>query len=261
MTKAASHQTPKVMEVKNLCKTFKNDAIENTVLKNISFDIAEGEFIAIMGQSGSGKSTLLYNISGMDTMTSGNVLIDGVDLSNKSKDELADLRLTTMGFIFQNNYLLKNLNLADNICLPGFKAKAQSDAAVREKADRLMKKLDIHGVRHHPINKVSGGQLQRAAVCRALINSPKIVFADEPTGALNSKSSQEVLGILNQLNKESVTILTVTHDPRVASATERIIYLKDGEIEAELKLGKFTDPTTQRQREEETLNWLVARGF
>lgn len=261
MMTMVNEQRLKVMEVKNLCKTFKNDAVENAVLKNISFDIAAGEFIAIMGQSGSGKSTLLYNISGMDTMTSGNVLIDGVDLSDKSKDELADLRLTTMGFIFQNNYLLKNLNLVDNICLPGFKAKTQSDGAVRERAEKLMKKLDIHSVGHHPIHKVSGGQLQRAAVCRALINNPKIVFADEPTGALNSKSSQEVLSILNQLNKESVTILTVTHDPRVAAATERIIYLKDGEIEAELKLGKFKDPSTQRQREEETLNWLVARGF
>lgn len=261
MTTAVSDQSTIVMEVKNLWKTFKNDAVENTVLKNISFNIAAGEFIAIMGQSGSGKSTLLYNISGMDTMTSGNVLIDGVDLSGKSQNELADLRLSTMGFIFQNNYLLKNLNLADNICLPGFKAKTTSDDAVREKADQLMKKLEIHGVRHHSIHQVSGGQLQRAAVCRALINNPKIIFADEPTGALNSKSSLEVLGILNQLNQESVTILAVTHDPRVASATERIIYLRDGEIEAELKLGKFTDPTTQRQREEKTLSWLVARGF
>lgn len=251
----------KVLEVKNLVKTFKNDTIENTVLKNINFDISEGEFIAIMGQSGSGKSTLLYNISGMDTMTSGHVLIDGVDLSNKHQDELADLRLSTMGFIFQNNHLLKNLNLHDNICLPGFKAKKTSDQAVREKADKLMLKLDIHDVKHHTINKVSGGQLQRAAVCRALINSPKIIFADEPTGALNSKASKEVLGILNQLNKENVTILTVTHDPRVAATTDRIIYLKDGEIEAELNLGKFSDPASQKQREEETLNWLVARGF
>ncbi len=251
----------KVLEVRNLVKTFKNDTIENTVLKNITFDISEGEFIAIMGQSGSGKSTLLYNISGMDTMTSGHVLIDGVDLSNKHQDELADLRLTTMGFIFQNNHLLKNLNLHDNICLPGFKAKKTSDQAVREKAHQLMVKLDIQDVKNHTINKVSGGQLQRAAVCRALINSPKIIFADEPTGALNSKASKEVLGILNQLNKENVTILTVTHDPRVAATTDRIIYLKDGEIEAELNLGKFSDPTTQKQREEETLNWLVARGF
>lgn len=251
----------KVLEVKNLVKTFKNETVENTVLKNITFDINEGEFIAIMGQSGSGKSTLLYNISGMDTMTSGHVLIDGVDLSDKHQDELADLRLSTMGFIFQNNHLLKNLNLHDNICLPGFKAKKTSDQAVREKADKLMLKLDIHDVKHHTINKVSGGQLQRAAVCRALINSPKIIFADEPTGALNSKASKEVLGILNQLNKENVTILTVTHDPRVAATTDRIIYLKDGEIEAELNLGKFSDPASQKQREEDTLNWLVARGF
>lgn len=251
----------KVLEVKDLVRTFTLDHMENTVIDHISFDIAAGEFVAIMGQSGSGKSTLLYNISGMDAMTSGQVLMNGIDLAHKSKDELAELRLTYMGFIFQNNYLLKNLSLIDNICLPGFKSKQLSVSQVRETAEQLMEKLGIHEVKDHPIHKVSGGQRQRAALCRALINKPKILFADEPTGALNSRTSKEVLALFNQLNQEQVTILTVTHDPHVASVTDRIIYLKDGRIEAELTLGKFTDPLTQRQREDETLAWLLEMGF
>lgn len=251
----------KVLEVKDLVRTFTLNHLENTVIDHISFDLSAGEFVAIMGQSGSGKSTLLYNISGMDTMTSGQVLIDGIDLSRKSKNELAALRLTYMGFIFQNNYLLKNLSLIDNICLPGFKSNQLSVSQVRQTAEQLMVKLGIYEVKDHPIHKVSGGQRQRAALCRALINKPKILFADEPTGALNSKTSKEVLALFNQLNQEQMTILTVTHDPHVAAVTDRIIYLKDGRIEAELKLGKFTDPLTQKQREDETLAWLLEMGF
>ena len=251
----------KVLKVVELVKTFKNNAIENNVLKNISFEIEQGEFTAIMGQSGSGKSTLLYNISGMDRMTSGHVFIDGVDLSGKSDNELADLRLHTMGFVFQNNHLLKNLNILDNICLPGFKANAHPRMDVVEKAEQWMDKLGILEVKAHDMNKVSGGQLQRAAICRALINSPKIIFADEPTGALNSKASDEVLGIFNQLNKEGTSILIVTHDPKVASLAERIIYMVDGVIGAELRLGKCTDETAKVQREEKVFNWLMERGF
>lgn len=252
---------PIALSVEQLTKTYQVDSVANTVLNKISFDIATGEFIAIMGQSGSGKSTLLYNISGMDQMSSGSVKIEGIDLANKSKDALAELRLNHMGFIFQNNYLLKNLSITDNICLPGFKAKKEKPEQVREKAERLMKQLNIYDVKDHPIHKVSGGQLQRAAICRALINEPKILFADEPTGALNSRSSQEVLQILNTLNQADMTILTVTHDPKVASVTDRIIYLKDGQIEAQLNLGKFTDPATQKDREDRTLNWLMQMGF
>lgn len=250
-----------VLQVDNVQKTFKNGDIENKVLKGVSFDVEDGEFIAVMGQSGSGKSTLLYTISGMDRMTAGNVLVNGSALGDKSDDELADFRLYTMGFIFQDNYLLKNLNLIDNICLPGFKAQRQTRQEVITNAENLMRELGIYDIKDRPINKVSGGQLQRAAICRSLINSPKILFADEPTGALNSRSSKEVLEILNGLNHKGMTILTVTHDPKVASVTDRIIYLSDGNIEAELQLGKFNDADTKRAREERTLNWLIERGF
>lgn len=250
-----------LIEVRNLIKTFENEAVNTTVLKGISFDMAEGEFVAIMGQSGSGKSTLLYNISGMDQMTSGQVSIDKVDLAGKTDEELAELRLTMMGFVFQNNYLLKNLNLFDNICLPGFKAKKDTVQEVEDRASQLMERLGIDDVKHSPIQQVSGGQLQRAAICRALINNPRILFADEPTGSLNSRNAEEVMRIFNQLNREGMSILTVTHDPKVASVTHRIIYLKDGQIEAQLKLGKFDEGDDLRQREEKTMNWLIERGF
>lgn len=250
-----------LLEVKNLSKAFTAGNITNHVLKDISFSVKKGEFIAVMGQSGSGKSTLLYNISGMDHLTDGQVYLDGVNIADKSDDELADIRLKTMGFIFQNNYLLKNLNIADNICLPGFKARLNSAEDVVQKSEDLMRKLGIIAVKSHAINKVSGGQLQRAAVSRALINNPQILFADEPTGALNSKASSEVVEILNQLNAEGMTILVVTHDAKVASATDRIIYLKDGNIEDQLMLGKYRDDQSRRQREEQTLNWLLAKGF
>lgn len=251
----------KLLEVKNIVKTFFNDGLENTVINNISFDVKAGEFIAIMGQSGSGKSTLLYSISGMEPITSGQVLLDGVDLSSMKSEELAQIRLKTMGFVFQNNYLLKNLNLFDNICLPGLKADLTSKDEVMKRADQLVKDLGIDGVKHHPIQKVSGGQLQRAAVARALINRPKIVFADEPTGALNTRNSQEVLSIFNNLNANGMTILVVTHDPKVASVTDRIIYLSDGHIGAELELGKRSDDLDKSSREERTLQWLMERGF
>lgn len=250
-----------VLEVQGLCKTFKMGDFENPVLKDISFKVKKGEFIAVMGQSGSGKSTLLYNISGMDRMTAGDVLIENVNLKDKSEDALATLRLNLMGFVFQNNYLLKNLTILDNICLPGFKAKGKNRDEVVKKAESLMKELGIEEVKNHAINKVSGGQLQRAAVCRALINDPKILFADEPTGALNSKSSKEVLTIINELNRKGTTVLTVTHDPQVASVTDRIIYLKDGKIDAELHLGKYAETKDLKSRHERTVNWLLERGF
>lgn len=250
-----------VLSVKNLVKTFKNGDVENKVLKNISFEIKEGEFIAIMGQSGSGKSTLLYSISGMDRPTSGEVMLCGESIASKTEDQLAQMRLMTMGFVFQNNYLLKNLSINDNICLPAYKAKKVSKGEIMENAEKLMEKLGIAEVKHHAIHKVSGGQLQRAAVCRALINGPEIVFADEPTGALNSKLSEELIDIFCKLNQEKVTLLTVTHDVKVASAASRIIYLKDGEIQAELEVGKLVDSSTLKSREQKVLTWLMEQGF
>lgn len=251
----------KVLEVKALSKTFEVGEHVNPVLADVSFEVSEGEFIAVMGQSGSGKSTLLYNISGMDRMTEGDVLIEGISLSDQTDEELSELRLNQMGFVFQNNYLLKNLNIIDNICLPGFKSNKKTRDEVIKKAEGLMKDLDIESIKYSAINNVSGGQLQRAAVCRALINDPAILFADEPTGALNSRSSKEVLEIITDLNRKGTTVLTVTHDPQVACLTDRIIYLKDGRIDEQLTLGKYDDINTLKERHERTLTWLMKKGF
>ncbi len=183
------------------------------ILQDISFDIKRGDFIAVMGPSGSGKSTLLYSVSGMDSISDGKVLFDGVSLSEMREEALAEFRLTKMGFVFQNAQMLKNLSVFDNIILPGLAAKKESADAIRRRAAELMKRMDIEGIEARDIREVSGGQLQRASICRAMINQPEILFLDEPTGALNSGATDQVLAILEDLNREGMTILTVTHNP------------------------------------------------
>lgn len=252
-----------ILEARNLCKDYEVTGEEQiSVLKNVDLQIKEGEFVAIMGQSGSGKSTLLYNISGMDRMTSGKVTFEGKDISNLNDNEMSKLRLTKMGFIFQHSHLLKNMTIRDNIILPAYKAAMKSRAAILKDTDVLMKKLGIDRVSNHDITKVSGGQLQRAAICRALINHPSILFCDEPTGALNSAASLEVMNILNAINQEGTTILLVTHDIKMATRADRVVFLTDGRIDAELVFGKYKQNGEDiKKREERLLAWLTKRGF
>lgn len=247
-----------ILEVKHLSKSY-SDA---QVLNDISFNITEGDFVAIMGPSGSGKSTLLYNISGMDRPTSGDVELYGEKITTLSDDQMSQVRLKQMGFIFQNSYLLKNLSIRDNIVLPGFKAESLSREEVNKNAEILMEKTGISEIANHDIKKVSGGQLQRAAICRALINKPDIVFGDEPTGALNSNTSREIMDIINDINTEGTTVILVTHDAKVASRASRIIYLIDGNIKTELNLGKYENVENKKSlREKTVLEWLEGQGF
>ena len=247
-----------VLEVKNLCKSFK----DTQVLSDINFKVEEGEFIAIMGQSGSGKSTLLHSISGMDRPTSGRVLLCGKDISKLNDEKMSEVRLKQVGFIFQQSYLLKNLSIRDNIVLPGFKAGTLSREQVNQNADALMTKTGIDSVAEHDIKKVSGGQLQRAAICRALINTPDILFGDEPTGALNSSTTKEVMDIINKINNEGATIIIVTHDAKVASRVSRVIFLMDGNIHDELTLGKYeVDEANKLNREKRLSEWLEGLRF
>lgn len=247
-----------ILEVKNLCKSFE----DTQVLNDINFKVNEGEFIAIMGQSGSGKSTLLYSISGMNGLTSGSVLLCGKDISKLQDEEISKVRLKQMGFVFQHSYLLKNLSIRDNIVLPGFKAGTLSREQVNQNADALMKKTGITNVASHDIKKVSGGQLQRAAICRALINKPDILFGDEPTGALNSSTTSEVMDIINNVNSEGTTVIIVTHDAKVAARASRVIYLTDGNIHDELSLGKYEgDEKSKSSREKKLSDWLEKQGF
>jgi putative ABC transport system ATP-binding protein len=249
----------KVIETKDLCKTYIVDKRQINVLKNINLEVDEGEMVAIMGPSGSGKSTLLYSISGMDQPTSGRVLFDGEDISKMNSSDLAEIRLDKMGFIFQQMYMMKNLTILDNILLPAFESKkgGSRDDKIK-KGEELMRKLGIIEVADNDINEVSGGQLQRACICRSMINSPKILFADEPTGALNRTSSNEVMDELVKLNQEGTTIMMVTHDSKVASRCTRVLYIVDGNIKGEYK---NDTSLADKDRERKLNNWLMDLGW
>lgn len=252
-----------VLEAKGLYKCFgENAETETTVLNNVSFHIARGEFVAIMGRSGSEKSTLLYNISGMDRMTDGEVIFDGQDISKMLEEHMAEVRLKDMGFIFQQAYLLKNMTIEDNILLPGYKAGKETKEQVMQRCRMLMKKLDIEQIADHDMTQVSGGQLQRATIARALMNHPKILFGDEPTGSLNSGTTIAVMDIMNQINEEGTSILLVTHDAKVAARADRVVFLADGKVEAECILGRYVGNQTKlRTREEQLAAFLEDRGF
>lgn len=249
-----------VLNVKDLCKTYIVNKRQNNVLNNVDFKVEEGEMIAVMGPSGSGKSTLLYTVSGMDRMTAGTVEFCGKDISKLSENELAALRLDDMGFVFQQMYMMKNLSVLDNIILPACKSNKldESTAQTTERARTLMNKLGISEIGDNDINEVSGGQLQRAAICRAMINEPRMLFADEPTGALNRTSSEEVMEELTRLNDEGTTIMLVTHDARVAAKCTRVLFIVDGNIKGEYNIDRAQ---SLRERERSLNNWLLEMGF
>ncbi len=235
---------------KSIVKTFGTGAEQARALNEVSAEIKRGEFVAVMGPSGSGKTTLLYALSGMDGITSGSVKFRDTELSELRENELADVRRTKMGFIFQQPTMLKNLNLLDNIILPATRDGKKATVKLIQKAKALMKKTGIDGLDNRNTTEVSGGQLQRAGICRALINDPEILFADEPTGALNSKSAEEIMGLLGDINKEGTAILVVTHDAKVAARADRVLFTKDGNIVSELPLHKFSgkDMETRTER-------------
>lgn len=250
-----------VIETRDLCKTYIVNKQSNNVLQNVNFKVEEGEFVSVMGPSGSGKSTLLYTVSGMDNVTAGSVFFDGDEISAMKDKQLINLRLIKMGFVFQQMYMMRKLSILDNIVLPGFQAKIRPREEVRQYAEELMRKLGIIDEADREITEVSGGQLQRACLCRALINHPKIIFADEPTGALNSKASGEVMERLLEANRMGTTILMVTHSEKVASVSDKIIYLVDGNIQGELVLGKMKEGDDLGSRERQVRNWLGEMGW
>jgi len=228
------------------------------ILKDVSLTIEKGEFISVMGPSGSGKSTLLYNVSSMDRLTSGSVKFKGREMALLKEEELAKIRLNNMGFIFQNINLLKNLSVIDNVMFPALVSKDADKNAVNLKARKLLKMTGIEKLADNNITQASGGQLQRAGICRALINDPDIIFGDEPTGALDSKSATEIMSILADINKKGTTVMLVTHDVKVAAKTERIFYMVDGNIVAQKKMCKYdAEHDDIKEREESILKWLV----
>lgn len=249
-----------ILEVKNLCKTYIVNKRQNNVLRNICFNVDEGEMVAVMGPSGSGKSTLLYTVSGMDKMTAGDVKFCGKSMNDMSENELAEMRLNDMGFIFQQMYMMKNLSILDNIILPAVKSDKvkESKKKTAERGQDLMRKLGIIDIADNDINEVSGGQLQRACICRSMINAPNMIFADEPTGALNRTSSEAVMEELVKLNAEGTTIMLVTHDVKVASKCTRVLFIVDGKINGEYNMKKSL---SLRDRERELNNWLLEMGW
>lgn len=252
-----------ILNVKELSKTYVVNKYQNQVLKNVNFTVSEGEMIAVMGPSGSGKSTLLYAVSGMDSITAGDVKFCNKNISKMSEKELANLRLDEMGFVFQRMYMLKNLTVLDNIILPAFQSKKNNETRkeIVKRGENLMRKLGIIDIADSDINEVSGGQLQRACICRSMINNPKIIFADEPTGALNRTSSDEVMENLTKINTEGTTIMLVTHDVKVAAKCKRVLYIVDGNIKGENNLGKYTSESQIGERERTLNNWLMEMGW
>ncbi|MFP4206416.1 MAG: ABC transporter ATP-binding protein [Spirochaetaceae bacterium] len=251
-----------LLESKQLSKRYrlgKNNEV--SVLKDVDLRIHEGEFVSIMGPSGSGKSTLLYNLCGMERMSSGEVHFADRALSRLSEKELAQLRLTEMGFIFQQIHLLSNLTIFDNIILSGYLAKSTGRRSVDRRARELMEITGIDELAGNSIAQASGGQLQRVGICRALINEPRILFGDEPTGALDSRSATDIMDLLREVHGWGTTIILVTHDVKVAARSDRVLFMTDGRITAEKELGRYEgNGISARTREEELSSRLLEQA-
>ena len=248
-----------VIKTELLCKSFISDGEINNVIKNMNLEIYEGDFTVIMGSSGSGKSTLLYSISGMDNITTGSVLFDGLNISSLNERRISQLRKEKLGFVFQGINLIPNLTVYENILSPTYKTKADR-RNIDSRIEYLLDKMELTSQKKKFPNQMSGGQKQRAAICRALINNPKILFADEPTGALNSSQGESVLNIFSDINKDGQSIVMVTHDLKAALRGNRIIYLKDGRIDGDLQLDEYNEEKIS-EREETVYKFLKSRGW
>ncbi|MCR5800288.1 MAG: ABC transporter ATP-binding protein [Lachnospiraceae bacterium] len=232
-----------ILTAKDLSKTFSNESVQQHVLKNLNLSIYKGDFTVIMGNSGSGKSTLLYALSGMDRPSLGTITYYTGDaeteISTYSNDNLAKFRRDHVGFVFQQNYLNDSMSALDNIMVCGL-LKQSNRKELADKAKRLLEKVEITGGDWNKFpTQMSGGMQQRVAVVRGVINSPEVLFADEPTGALNSQNTENVLDILSDLNNEGQSIVMVTHTIKAAERGNRIIYLADGVISEEIELGPY----------------------
>jgi putative ABC transport system ATP-binding protein len=219
----------KIIEVNNLNKTYQTGEISLTVLKDISFTINQGEFVAIMGPSGSGKSTLMHILGALDLPTSGTYYLNQKNIKNLSADQLAEIRNYQIGFVFQAYNLLPRVSALNNVCLP-LDYAGVSDAQQQQRAREVLGQVDLLDRLDHPPNKLSGGQQQRVAIARALVMKPAIILADEPTGNLASTQADEIMTLFTQLNQKGHTIVMITHEKNVAKRALRVIQLLDGKI-------------------------------
>ena len=244
-----------ILTAHDLCKSFAHNGGQVHVLEHVDLEIREKDFTVVMGASGSGKSTLLYALSGMDKATSGQVLFDGEDLVTMKEKDLAKLRSHDFGFIFQQMHLISNLNLLENVAVPGYLNNGKSASEVKARAEKLLEQMGISEVKTHLPSQVSGGEQQRCAIARAIIHEPKLLFADEPTGALNRKNTKEVLDLLTDLNRNGQSILMVTHDLRAALRASRLLYLEDGNVIGEMTLPPYYKEE-EKSRETQVSAWL-----
>jgi putative ABC transport system ATP-binding protein len=220
-----------IVEAKQVTKTYTVDDREIRVLDNVTLSVAESEFLVVEGSSGSGKTTLLSLLSGLDKPTSGQVFLEEKDITDKAEDDLAQLRKDLIGFVFQSFHLIPSLTALENIMFP---AELKRDPAAQEKAIKLIRRMGLDKRRGNFPHQLSGGEMQRVAMCRALINNPKIIFADEPTGNLDSENGRAILELLLEYQKESrTTLVLVTHSNAIAKMADRMIVLRDGQIRSE----------------------------
>nr|WP_320023933.1 ABC transporter ATP-binding protein [uncultured Acetobacterium sp.] len=237
-----------ILKAEMLSKTYSNGSIMQHVLKNLNIEIKAGDFTVIMGSSGSGKSTLLYALSGMDKPTLGTIDFKGEEISNYSNDKLAVFRRKHCGFVFQQIYLNDTMSVLDNIMISGLLV-SRDKKAIATRAKQLLQQVGMNDACYHKYpSQLSGGEAQRVAIVRALINAPEIVFADEPTGALNSTNAINVLDVMTEVNASGQSIIMVTHDIKTARRANRILYLKDGVIIDELKLGSYVKDDPDRHK-------------
>lgn len=242
---------------KGINKNFPSGGSQTKVLDNVSVDIYAGDFTVIMGASGAGKSTLLYALSGMDRISGGKVFYKGREISGSKEKQMAQLRAKEFGFVFQQTHLVSNLTLLENVTVAGYLNDEEKERSVSESAEWLLERMNVLHAKDRLPSQVSGGEAQRAAVARAMINNPGLLFADEPTGALNRRNTEDVLNLLTGLHENGQSIMMVTHDLRSAIRGNRLLYLEDGRITGELILESFQADAT-KEREIKVSEWLSA---
>ena len=243
-----------LLQGKNICKSFIQSGGSMPILNEVNIEVYEGDFIVIMGPSGAGKSTLLYALSGMDNITSGEIEYRGKRISGLTEKEMARIRAKEFGFVFQQTHLVSNLTLFENIAVAGYVGGGRPKN-VQQRASELLSWMHVDGAKDRLPSQTSGGEAQRAAIARAMIQDPGLIFADEPTGALNKSNSEEVLNLLSTLNSDGQSLLMVTHDVHAAIRGNRILYLEDGKILDEFTLPVYS-AADARQREAQTTQWL-----
>ena len=237
-----------VLKTEKLCKSFSNGGVQQHVIKNLDLEIVKGDFTVIMGASGSGKSTLLYALSGMDKPTMGKILFDGKEIQDMSNDQLASFRRGNCGFVFQSIYLLENQTVLDNVLTGALIVQKNSPELVK-KTKELLNKVGINEElwNKYP-NQLSGGEAQRVGIVRAIINNPTILFADEPTGQLNSASGKDVLDIFTEVHKNGQSIVMVTHDLKTALRGTRVLFLRDGNVGGEYRMKNYGEDDMKERR-------------